>query len=111
MHAFVSINQICIMIQAPMSSERFHAGMVAAVVEGNEVSVQDEVGKFISRSWSRCLLDNRLLPTTGRRLEVFENNRLREVKERHELLMDIAQLEMRNLYQQTLYLLHRWEII
>lgn len=77
-----------------------HVAAVEAVVAGRSPSGLGSVEKPIFQSWQRCLRTYGLDPSMTRHAAVYEKAQLREIQDRFGPLRDVAQAEMRNLYEQ-----------
>src|SRR5688500_6229998 len=77
-----------------------HAKFVQSVVEGKD-GHYNRVERQIARSWRRCLKEHHLDPAGHHEPVMIERAELLARQQRALQLLDIAKLEMTNLYQQV----------
>ncbi len=87
-------------MQYPNIGSMSHARFVHAVVDG-ERGIHDGVESQIARSWHRCLKEHHLDPASRHGPVLIPRTELLARQERAARLLDIAKLEMANLYQQV----------
>ncbi|MGH8503200.1 MAG: sigma-54-dependent Fis family transcriptional regulator [Gammaproteobacteria bacterium] len=77
-----------------------HVRFVQSVVRGKRGGYEEVEGQ-IARSWQRCLMEHHLDPAGQHEPVLLARSELLERQERTARLLEIAKLEMANLYQQV----------
>jgi sigma-54 dependent transcriptional regulator, acetoin dehydrogenase operon transcriptional activator AcoR len=87
-------------MQCPNTNTMSHARFVYSVVEGKRGSC-DGVERQIARSWHRCLKEHHLDPAGNHEPVLISRAELLARQDRMVRLLDVAKVEMANLYQQV----------
>jgi transcriptional regulator of acetoin/glycerol metabolism len=77
-----------------------HEELIRAVLDGGRIINSSEIDDVTLRSWRRCRDDYGLDPSAAPEPVIIDRESLCERLKKHERLLDIARVEMTDLYQQ-----------